>query len=351
VRVLIDTTFAARAPYSGTAVYLAQLARALTALGGVELVEVGNARRRPPAGGGLASVRNLTGDLWWTEAGLARLAARHRPDVIHHPLPARSHLARVPQVVTVHDLAFERLPELFDRRYRAYASRAHRAAARAAAAVIAVSETTARDLGSWWGIPSGRIVVARHGPGQPLVVGGRAEPPAHFLYAGDAEPRKDLATLLRAHAAYRAAAERPLPLVLAGPAAGGPAAGGVRAEGPVTSARLAELHAGAAALVHPSLHEGFGLTLLEAMAAGTPVIAARSPGTEEVCGDAARYVPARDPAALTAALVELAGERQRRSELAQRGRRRAAEFSWEQSARAHLAAYSLAVARARRPAG
>jgi glycosyltransferase involved in cell wall biosynthesis len=105
---------------------------------------------------------------------------------------------------------------------------------------------------------------------------------------------------------------------------------------------LAKLLNGAAALVHPSLHEGFGLTPLEAMYAGVPVIAARSPGITETCGDAARYVDPHDAHALAVALARLAHDPAARAELARRGKARAAKFSWHASARAHIAAYTLA---------
>jgi alpha-1,3-rhamnosyl/mannosyltransferase len=346
MRVLIDVTFAHRAPYSGTAIYLEEICCALRAIEGVDPVEVANEGRRAPAGGGPGSVRNLAADLRWTHVTLPRLARRHRVDVIHHVLPVRSYVPGLPpQVVTVHDLAFARLPEMFDARFRTYANVVHRAAAAAAGAVIAVSETTARDLRELWGIDSGRIVVAPHGPGQRLESVPRPARPTHFLFVGDAEPRKDLDTLLSAYARYRAAAERPLALVLAGSAESGAGADGVLHEHAVTRHRLAELHAGAAALVHPSLYEGFGLTPLEAMAAGTPVLAARAPGVVEVCGQAARYFAPGDAAALATALAELSAESSLRLELSRRGRERAAGFSWDGCARAHAAAYSLATPR------
>lgn len=341
--MLLDTTYARRAAYSGTAIYIQRLCEELRRLAEIDLVEVANRRRRQPAGGGAGSVRNLASDVWWTAVELPRLARRAGAQLIHHPLPALAPLAGIPQVVTVIDLAFERLPDQFDRRFRTYAHFAHRAAASAASAVIAVSETTAADARALWGLPAERIVVARLGAGQELA----AEPsraqadPTHFLYVGDEEPRKNLAALLDGYEIYRGRVQRPLELVLAGSASAQMC--GVRVEHRPGPERLAVLYRTAAALVHPSLYEGFGLTALEAMSLGTPVIAARSPGILEVCADAARYADPREPSSLASAMAELAGSPTLRGELAESGRRRASEFSWAACARAHLEAYSLAL--------
>ena len=342
MRVLLDTTYAARAPYSGTAVYLQELQRALAELGEVEITPVLNRRRPPPAGGGIGSLRNVLLDKWWTSVELPRLARATGADVIHHPLPAHTRLSSAPQVVTVHDLAFERLPDLFDRGFRSYAHHAHRAAAWTAAAVICVSGTTAGDVRELWGVAPDRIVIAPHGPGQLLPASQL--PREHFLYVGDEEPRKNLPVLLAAYEEYRGLDPEPAPLVLAGSATA--AGAGLREDRNPPPQRLAELYAGALALVHPSLYEGFGLTALEAMSAGAPVIAAEAPGLRETCGDGALYADPHSPSSFAAAMTQLARDPAARDELAERGRRRAAEFSWARSARAHADAYSLARSRA-----
>jgi glycosyltransferase involved in cell wall biosynthesis len=323
VRVLVDTSFAARGP-SGTAVYLGGL---LPELRNVEVVEARQrVRFRPGAGNPLRSAANLVADLAWIHGGLPLAARRAGADAIHHPLPAHSLLTGRPQVVTVHDVAFERMPERFDRVWRAIARRRHRRAVRRAAAVIAVSESTAEDAVRLLGATREKVIVAPHGPGQPLPAREPGEPPRHFLYLGDDEPRKNLDLLL--------AQDAPLPVVLAGAAAR--TRGGVDSPGPE---EIADLLAGAAALVHPSLHEGFGLTLLEAMAAGTPVIAVRNPGTEEVCGHAALLV---EPAELGEAMRRVAGDPALRARLRADGRERAACFSWRTCALHHERAYTLA---------
>jgi glycosyltransferase involved in cell wall biosynthesis len=316
MRVLIDTSYALRGP-SGTATYILELTAALRDVEGVELVEVANERRRPPGGGGIASVRNLLTDRAWLRRRLPQLAADVVADVLHHPLPA---LARQPpsrQVITVHDLAFETHPEHFDPRFARWAAHAHRRAAREAAVVICVSEATAREVRERWEVPAERVVVIHHGPGQELpVVAPRS--PRHVLYVGDEEPRKNLALLREARL--------PLPL---------------RESGGVDPPALAELYAEALALVLPSVTEGFGLTPLEAMKVGVPVVARRSPAVEEVCGDAAVF--ADDRAELEAALQRLHADPQYRAEQAAKGRRRAAGYSWRACARAHVEAYRRAL--------
>jgi len=343
MRVLLDTTFALRGP-SGTGVYIERLAAALHAEG-VDVLEVADERRPPPAGGGVGSARNAGHDAWWTQVALPRHARAAGADVIHHPLPAHAGQAPCPQVVTLHDLAFERLPECFAPAFRRWASLTHRRAARAADAVVCVSQTTRRDAMARWGLDGARIVVAPHGPGQALPgagAGAAAPPavPAHFLYIGDDEPRKNLGLLLAAYARYRAAVGAgALDLVLAGRASP-PRQPGVRCDrGPDLQALLRE----SASLVHPALHEGFGLTVLEAMHAGVPVIAARSPGIAETCAEAALYVDPHDAEGLAHALARIAADPALRATLAAAGRERAAAFSWRTSARAHIEAYTLSL--------
>ena len=347
MRVLIDMTFARRGP-TGTGVYLTQLVRALRALE-VDVIEASNARRRDPGGGGSRSAANYAVDEWWTAVELPRLAREHRADVLHHPLPAFAPRSPCPQVVTVHDLAFERLPWAFDPRYRAWARHAHRRAARRAAAVVCPSHATALDVRSRWRVSAETLFVAPHGPGQLDEPLPRAPDPSHFLYVGDNEPRKNLPMLAAGYRAYRSRAgaatlplvmagrARPssaaaLPLVFAGPARA-KAAGVIHEPEP----DLPRLLSTAAALVHPSFHEGFGLTVLEAMRAGTPVIAGASAGIAELAGGAAALLDPRDPETFASAMLAPPD--------GEPGRARARAFSWERSARAHVRAYTVALDR------
>lgn len=355
MRVLIDTSYVARGA-SGTAVYVQALLAALRESGGVEVVEARQRRRlRPGRAGGplgpLRSAANLALDALWLHAGLPRAARAARADAVHHPLPAHSARMGVPQVITVHDVAFLLHPDLYSRTWRLLARRSYRRAVRRAAGVICPTEATAHDAVDLLGADPARVFVVPWGPGQ-MTAGGphsdrtpegapRQSPPnGPLLFVGNAEPRKNLDGLLGAYAAYREAETDPAELLIAGDAAG-VAAGqpGVRGTPSPTSAELRELYLGARALVHPSLHEGFGLTPLEAMALGVPVLAVRNPGTVEVCAGAALLV---DRAGLAEGLATIASDAALRIRLSGLGIERVRDFSWAQSARGHERAYTLA---------
>jgi len=342
MKVLIDTSYARRGP-SGTGVYVEELVRALRARGAVEVLETAQPRRfRPGAGNPLRSAANALLDMHWLHRGLPAAARRTGADVVHHPLPAHSRGVDCAQVATFHDVAFEAMPQGYGRVWRALAARAYRRAVSAGDAIVCVSEDTAADVTRVLGAERSRIVVAPHGPGQ---VEG-LEPPlvqrVHLLFVGDAQERKNVGLLLEAYAAYRGSVSEPAELVIAGAGAGVVAAAppGVRGVPRPSREELLALYGSAVALVHPSAHEGFGLTVLEAMALGTPVVAVRNAATEELAGSAALLVTGA--AEMAEAMGRLASDAGLREELSRGGRESAARFSWDASARAHERAYTLA---------
>jgi glycosyltransferase involved in cell wall biosynthesis len=341
--VLLDTTYASRGP-TGTGVYVERLAAALRDAG-VVVIATRNRWRGAPGGGVLRSLANYLCDRIWTTLALPWIAWRRGVDVLHHPLPARSPVSPCPQIVTVHDVAFVRRPELFAPRYARWAGRTHRAAARHADAVVCVSSATRDDVVAYWGVEPAKLVVAHHGAGQLEGIVVQRATPRHFLYVGDDEPRKRVGVLLDAYRRYRADGGD-APLLLAGSVAD-PSGPGVEIVSRPAPERLAQLHGEAIALVHPAIEEGFGLTLVEALAAGTPVVAARSRAALEVCGDAALLLEAGDGAVLAAALADamasLASDAGLRLRLATDGLERSRDFSWAASAHAHIEAYTLAL--------
>ena len=163
MRVLVDTSYAGRGP-SGTAVYVRCLVAALREQG-VEVAEASQRRRLALGAGNPArSAANVVLDWLWLHVGLPRAARAAGADVVHHPLPAFSRRIGVPQAVTVHDVAFARLPRHYSGAWRRQALGAYRRAVRGAGAVICVSEATAREAISVLAADPTRVVVAH--PGQ-----------------------------------------------------------------------------------------------------------------------------------------------------------------------------------------
>jgi glycosyltransferase involved in cell wall biosynthesis len=270
--------------------------------------------------GGSARLATAVRDAWWYPHGLPHEA--RSLDVLHCPTfrgPVRS---RVPVVVTVHDLAVLRHPETFNQWTRQYSRFAVSRVARAARRLIAVSEFTRGEVVELLGVSADRVTVIPNGVGEPFVAEGPAAEGDYVLAVGTLEPRKNLA------AAQQAARQLGVELRVAGARGWG----GVQVDGwvgRVSDEQLAALYRGARCLVYPSLYEGFGIPVLEAMACGAPVVTSLGGASEEVAGGAAVLVDPRDAASIAAGIEQADG---RRDELRARGLERAAAFTWERVA-------------------
>jgi glycosyltransferase involved in cell wall biosynthesis len=288
---------------------------------------------------------------WWDQVALPAALRRDRIDVFLSPYYKRPLIAPCPVVVTIHDLFFIGYPGRPRPVYDAVMTRAARLYARGAAAIIADSEHSRRAIVARLGIAAERIAVipvglgpefrpAAPSPAQRERYGLGA---AYALYVGNFLPHKNLPRLLRAWAALAGPLRASHRLVLAGgSAAGRPALAAQAAAlgladrvifaGVVDDADLPALYGGAAAVVLPSLEEGFGLPALEAMACGAPVIASRRGALPEVVGDAGVLVEPEDEGALAAALARVLGGELDRATLRRAGLARAAGFSTEHTA-------------------
>jgi glycosyltransferase involved in cell wall biosynthesis len=311
---------------AGTARHIAQL----RSLPGVEIVPL-----RCPGRGRAAT---LYRDVLWYPALLPRASRRLDLDLLHCPT-FRGPLAppSLPLVVTVHDLAILRHPDTFNPWTRRYSRYCVPRVARAASMVIAVSEFTRRELIELLRLPEQRIRVVPNGVAEVFRPQGPAETGEYVLAVGTLEPRKNLERLAEAARRLR------LELRVAGARGWGRVRlpqEGVRLLGEVSDDELAALYRGALCLAYPSLYEGFGLPILEAMACGTPVVTSAGGATEEVAGGAAVLVDPRDVDSIARGLEEALA---RREELRRRGLERAKGFTWQRTASATAAVYREAI--------
>ena len=290
---------------------------------------------------------------------------RRRPvDVLHVQFTAPP-AAPCPVVATIHDLSFEHIPATFKRRSWVQLRLTVRRTARSAAEVVTLSEFSRRDLIETYGLPPERVTVT------PAAASPRFRPaPAeeiqrvrhlynitreYVLAVGSIQPRKNLARLFVAYASLRRArgGDKLPQLVVVGKRAWlyeetlrAAEEYGVKGEviftGYVPEADLPALYSGALCFAYPSYFEGFGLPPLEAMACGTPVVAADRTSLPEVVGDAGLLVNPFDADEIAGAIGRLIDDEHLRAALRVRGRERAARFDWRDTARRTLEVYQRA---------
>lgn len=351
--VLVDGRMARRRP-TGIATYIGELRHSLDIHAADDLrIEWVNGPPGLPRKGRLTSIGNLVLDLLWLHVLLPLIALRRGADLIHAPVTWGPWWSPCPTVVTVHDLAWERVPDAFPESFRRYARLFARRSVRTARRVIAVSEATAADLRELYRVPDARIRVVSNG------VERDRRPPvereAFILSAGIMEPRKRIPLLAAAHARYWEAAppENRCRLVIVGGDGGDEAnvravAGpGCEIRGFVHRDELVDLYRRATLLVYPSRYEGFGIPVAEALAHGCPVLCAHNSSLIEIGAEAALFVAEDDMTvdgladAITRALADR-DELERRGRL---GRQQVERYSWTATATATRDVYRRALGR------
>lgn len=308
----------------------------------------------------------------WMQLLAGRVIDDLRADVAHFTngmLPLGTSAARV---VTIHDVSLTLYPECHPVRRRVINRPLVAVAARVADAVVAVSESARHDLRAFHRIPDERISVVHEaaGPAFRPVSDARVRarirmryglPERFILYVGAIEPRKNLRRLVDGFAAARRQGIEH-ELVCVGPYGWASRdlyervdhlglGRQVHFTGYVPVEDLPVIYSLADVFVFPSIYEGFGLPVIEAMACGAPVVTANTSSLAEIAAGAAETIDPHDEDALTAALVSLVRDRGRREELSRLGLARAREFSWTRTARETLAIYNRLVARSAARAG
>jgi glycosyltransferase involved in cell wall biosynthesis len=283
-------------------------------------------------------------------------------DVAHamHPLmiPAR----RAAQIVTIHDLYFLERPETTNAEIRRDYPALTASHARRADAVVAVSQYTASQVQARLGVSADRITVCPSGaPAWPSrLASGLAARPATatgpIIFVGTIEPRKNVGALLAAYGKLVTTVPSLPPLVLAGAASAEsagvldeltrpPLRGRARHLGYVTDPERQELYRSASILVLPSLNEGFGIPVLEAMTVGVPVVAANRGALPELLGDAGLLVEPEDIDGIASAIARVLADQAFARSCAERGLTRARQYTWAGSAARLMKAYAAAIER------
>ncbi len=356
----VDASRAARGQRTGTETYSLELIKALADLTSPER-QLRLYTPHPPhhsdwPNSPLVETRVIPWPRLWTHLRLALELQQHPPSVLFVPAHVLPLYCPPPAVVTVHDLGYRHYPEAhrpFDRWYLEWTTRRH---CRVARHLVVDSQATKQDLIDFYGADPARLSVVYLGRDENLQPVEAPEIIAqtkaryhiegdYLLYLGTLQPRKNLVRLIEAFQLALASLPQPGPkLVIAGPPGWlyNAIVGRVRQlgltgrvifPGYVAPEDKAALLSGALAYLLPSLYEGFGLPVLEAMACGTPVLTSNCSSLPEVAGQAARLVDPHRTDDIAAGLVELITNADLRRRLVERGLRQIQQFSWPHAAR------------------
>lgn len=283
----------------------------------------------------------------WTHLRFAAALWRDRPDLTFVPAHTLPFAFPGKAVVTVHDLGYRLFPEAHPTRQRLYLDLTTRYSARRATAVLADSQATANNLTRFYDVPTRKIHVLYPGVEKPQDSAQSDEairtkyglPDRYFLFIGTLQPRKNIARIVQAYAQYRTRTPNAAGLVLAGGKGWlfDPSwvedVEGVQLPGYIDEADKGTLLSIALALVFPTLYEGFGFPVVEAMHCRTSVIASNTSSLPELVGDAGILVDPLDVDAIAQAMQTLAEDDRLRVQLGDRGVIQAQQFTWDNAAR------------------
>lgn len=284
----------------------------------------------------------------WTQARLGLEMLMHPPNALFVPAHALPVLARTRTVVTIHDVGFDAYPELYSRADIAYHRFCVRFASARADRIICPSEFTKNELVKYYRTDERKITVIAHGVRSAEYSSDPAGRGDYFLFTGRLEKKKNIMAIVQAFESAHAKHGN-LRLVLAGRAGHGwddvnryiaekDLRSAVEVTGYITEEKKRQLYARAIGFVFPTLYEGFGMPILEAQAAGCPVITSNSGAVSEVAGVAALLVDPHNTDEVASAMCDLYQKEDLRSDLAQKGRLNAQRYSWEKCAALTLAA-------------
>jgi glycosyltransferase involved in cell wall biosynthesis len=303
----------------------------------------------------------------WMQVVLPRILKRVRPDLVHYTNYLAPLAGDVPYVVSIHDMSLSLLPACHTLKKRLLTSSLVPLVARGARLILVPSESTRRDVIRLLRVDPGRVRLIPYAAaplfrpsaeGPERLASAYGVRPPYFLYVGTLEPRKNLVRALRAFARLASSRLREHSFVVVGQrgwkyadvlAEAGRAdlRGRVVLPGYVPEEDLPVFYTHASAFVYPSLYEGFGLPVMEAMACGTPVLTSHTSSLAEIGEGAALLVDPLDEQAIGDGLEALAQDASLRQRLAREGRARAARYSWERTGRETVAAYREAYDEAR----